>query len=167
MQQPRQAWAPLGRGSPHLPGDDQLRLAASAATDVSWGDLGDCSGDKMEVTSGAKANEDHGGGPAEVTHFRHAARCTHTCVFEIRNHVVMRPKAPLRGSDVTQRNCFWSLVSPPTRYRCYRLADHPLGSIPEAEGQRHKEGTAALTLGETFISHGAVHRGQRTQAVTA
>lgn len=81
---------PLGRGPPYLPGDDQLRLAASSATDVSRGDFRDCSGDEKGVMSGAKANEGPGGGrPGGGDSIQAHSRVHTHPSFEIRN-----PKAP-------------------------------------------------------------------------
>lgn len=48
------------RGLAHLPGDNQLRLAASTAADVGWGDLGDCRGQDTGHVRGRRADEGQG-----------------------------------------------------------------------------------------------------------
>lgn len=55
----------------YLPGYHQFGFAASTTTDVCWGDLRDCAGDKNQVI--AKAQEDL----AKVTHFKHIFCHTH------------------------------------------------------------------------------------------
>lgn len=46
IKQPRLMYVPFVLRFIYLPGYNQFRFAASASTDVSWGDFGNCSGDK-------------------------------------------------------------------------------------------------------------------------
>ena len=65
----------------YLPGYNQFRFAASASTDVSWGDFRDCSGDKKQVMSGGKGQEGQQSCLAEVTQFKQILGCTQLCLL--------------------------------------------------------------------------------------